>query len=137
MAQAKSYTVYDPVTVNLQSTQEVGERTLGANRFQLIFTLLLRVARPGIIAAIVLGVARSMGETMIVLMVTGNVVQYPASPIDPVRTLTGNIALEFASAVGDHRQALFATALVLLGLIATTTVTMHLLLRKQRSIMLP
>ena len=63
----------------------------------------------------VLGIGRALGETMAVLMVTGNVAAPPHSPLDPVRTLTGNIAMEMGYAVGRHREALFATGALLLA----------------------
>ncbi|MEM6457558.1 MAG: phosphate ABC transporter permease subunit PstC, partial [Acidobacteriota bacterium] len=56
---------------------------------------------------------RALGETMVVLMVCGNVVRWPDHPLAPVRTLTANIALEMAYAVDDHRAALFAAGLLL------------------------
>ena len=62
--------------------------------------------RSGLITGGVLGVTRALGETMAVLLVAGNVAQVPTSLMDPVRTLTGGIALEMAYAVGDHRAAL-------------------------------
>jgi phosphate transport system permease protein len=77
----------------------------------------------GIRAAVVIATARALGETMAVLLVAGNVVQMPTSLVDPLRTLTGGIALEMAYAAGDHRAALFV-----LGLIALMVVTLLLLL---------
>ena len=56
---------------------------------------------------------RAMGETMAVIMVAGNAVKLPHSALDSVRTLTANIALEMGFATGLHRQALFATGIVL------------------------
>ena len=64
-----------------------------------------------------LATGRAIGETMAVLMVTGNVVQMPASLFDPIRTLTANIALEMAYAVHDHRASLFVSGLALMLLI--------------------
>jgi phosphate transport system permease protein len=61
-----------------------------------------------------LGAGRAIGETMAVLMVAGNVVQHPHSIFDSVRTLTANIALEMAYAMGDHRAALFVSGLALM-----------------------
>ena len=87
---------------------------MGATQWQTIWRVVLPAARSGIVAAVILGVGRAVGETMAVVMVTGNAVQLPHSPLDPLRTLTANLALEMAYAAGDHRAALFATALVLL-----------------------
>jgi phosphate transport system permease protein len=87
---------------------------MGATQWQTIWRVVLPAARSGIVAAVILGVGRAVGETMAVVMVTGNAVQLPHSPLDPLRTLTANLALEMAYAAGDHRAALFATAVVLL-----------------------
>jgi len=74
----------------------------------------------------VIATARALGETMAVLLVAGNVAQVPGSITDPVRTLTGGIALEMAYAAGDHRAALFV-----LGLIALIVVVALLLLLRR------
>jgi phosphate transport system permease protein len=60
-----------------------------------------------------LAMGRAVGETMAVIMVAGNGVKLPSGPLDSVRTLTANIALEMSYATGMHRQALFATGVVL------------------------
>jgi ABC-type phosphate transport system permease subunit len=70
-------------------------------------------ARSGIITSIILGMGRAMGETMAVIMIAGNAINIPHSILDPVRTLTANIALEVGYSTGEHRQALFATGVVL------------------------
>ena len=90
---------------------------LGATRWQTIRRVVLPAARSGIIAAIILGMGRAVGETMAVIMVAGNSVRVPHSPLEPVRTLTANIALEMGYAAGDHAQALFATAIVLFAIV--------------------
>ena len=87
---------------------------MGATQWQTIWRVVLPAARSGIVAAVILGVGRAVGETMAVVMVTGNAVQIPNTPLEPLRTLTANLALEMAYAAGDHRSALFATAIVLL-----------------------
>lgn len=94
-----------------------GAFALGAAPWQVVSRLLLPAARSGLVAAVVLGLGRALGETMAVLMVTGNVAAAPRSPLDPVRTLTGNIAMEMGYAVGQHRQALFATGALLLAMV--------------------
>jgi phosphate transport system permease protein len=70
-------------------------------------------ARSALITSVILATGRALGETMAVLMVCGNVVQVPRTLFDPVRTLTANIALEMAYAMGRHRAALFVSGLVL------------------------
>jgi phosphate ABC transporter permease protein PstC len=94
-----------------------GSIALGATEWQTSHRVLLRAARSGIVAAIILGMGRAVGETMAVIMVAGNTLEIPTSPLDPVRTLTSNIALEMGYAAGDHRQALFATGVTLFVII--------------------
>jgi phosphate ABC transporter permease protein PstC len=90
-----------------------GAIALGATRWQTTHMVLVPAAKSGIVAAIILGMGRAIGETMAVIMVAGNTLALPTSPLSPVRTLTSNIALEMGYASGDHRQALFATGLTL------------------------
>ena len=90
-----------------------GSLALGATHWQTIRKVLLPAARSGIGAAIVLGMGRAVGETMAMIMVIGNAIIFPGSPLDPARTLTGNIAVEINYATGIHESALFATGVVL------------------------
>ncbi len=90
---------------------------LSLDRFAMIFHIVLPAAFSGIITAVLLALGRAIGETMVVLMVAGNVVKLPSSVFDPVRTLTANIALEMAYARDDHRAALFFSGLLLLALV--------------------
>jgi phosphate transport system permease protein len=90
-----------------------GSLAMGATQWQTIRRVVLPAARPGIVAAVILAMGRAVGETMAVVMVAGNAVILPHSPLDPVRTLTANLALEMGYATGDHRAALFATGMVL------------------------
>ncbi|MBU7005498.1 phosphate ABC transporter permease subunit PstC [Phosphitispora fastidiosa] len=90
---------------------------LGATDWQTIYKVTIPAASSGIIAAIVLGMGRALGETMAVIMVAGNTVAVPDSIFAPVRTLTGNIAIEMGYAAGDHVKALFATGIVLFVII--------------------
>lgn len=88
---------------------------LGATRWQAIWRVVLRAASSGIVAAIMLGIGRVIGETMAVMMVTGNAAQIPHSLFQPVRTLTATIAAEMGETVqgSDHYHALFAIGIVL------------------------
>lgn len=95
-----------------------GMYSLGATRWQAIRMVIVPAARSGILASIILGMGRAIGETMAVIMVAGNATLIPTSPLDPVRTLTSNIALEMAYATGDQRTALFATGIILFVIIA-------------------
>lgn len=86
---------------------------MGANKRETILKVLIPAARSGIIASIILGMGRAVGETMAVLLVTGNVALLPKSILDPVATLTGTIALEMGYADFTHQQALFAVGIIL------------------------
>ena len=90
---------------------------LGFSRWSLIWHLILPTSQIGLFTGVLLGSARALGETMAVLMVCGNVVQTPSHLFDPIRTLTANIALEMAYALGNHRAALFVSGLLLMGLV--------------------
>jgi phosphate ABC transporter permease protein PstC len=94
-----------------------GSIALGATRWQTTYMLMLKAARSGILAAIILGMGRAVGETMAVIMVTGNCPEIPHRLTDSVRTLTGTIAQEMSYAHGMHRQALFATGVTLFAII--------------------
>jgi len=94
-----------------------GALALGMTHWQAIRSVLLPAAKSGIVASIILGIGRAIGETMAVIMVLGNAVAMPSSILDPVRTLTTNIGIEMGYAAGDHRQALFATGIVLFVII--------------------
>ncbi|MDP3045451.1 MAG: ABC transporter permease subunit, partial [Bacillota bacterium] len=94
-----------------------GSLALGATHWQTIRYVILPGARSGLISAIFLGMGRAIGETMAVIMVAGNTALIPTSMLDPVRTLTINIALEMGYAYGDHSSSLFATGIVLFVLI--------------------
>jgi len=90
-----------------------GSLALGATRWQTIARVLMPAARSGIIAGIVLGVGRAIGETMAVLMVAGNAPIMPTGPLSKVRTLTMNVITDMGYAAGDHMTALFTTSIVL------------------------
>ncbi len=109
-----------------------GSLALGATQWQTIWRVVLPAARSGLVAAIILGMGRAIGETMAVIMVAGNSVQMPHSPLDSVRTLTANIALEMGYAAGDHRAALFATAIVLFVIVMILTAVANLARGRQR-----
>lgn len=90
---------------------------LGLSRTAVIGRLVIPASRSGLATGFMLSTGRALGETMAVLMVCGNVVQTPDSLYAPIRTLTANIALEMAYALGDHRSALFVSGLVLMLLV--------------------
>ena len=88
---------------------------LGATRWETVYRVLFPAARNGLLAAVLLGVGRAIGETMAVLMATGHAVNMPTSVLDPVRTLTATIAAELGDAVrgGHHYQVVFMIGIVL------------------------
>lgn len=90
-----------------------GALALGADHERSVFRVLVPAAGSGIMAGVVLGVGRAIGETMAVVMIAGNQVQIPDSLLDGVRTLTTNIVMEMGYAADLHRDALIATAVVL------------------------
>jgi phosphate transport system permease protein len=87
----------------------------GATKWQIVYRVLLPAAKNGLLAAVLLGVGRAVGETMAVLMATGHAVAIPTSLVDPIRTLTANIAAELgeAPAKSDHYRVLFLTGILL------------------------
>lgn len=90
-----------------------GSLALGATKERSIFAVMLPAAKSGILAAVVLGIGRAVGETMAVIMVAGNQARMPAGILKGVRTLTANIVTEMGYASGLHREALIGTAVVL------------------------
>jgi phosphate transport system permease protein len=97
----------------LPPSYKAGALALGATQWQTIWRVLIPAARSGIVASIILGMGRAIGETMAMIMILGNAVKMPDSFLDSARTLTTNIGIEMGYASGDHRQALFATGVVL------------------------
>ena len=87
-----------------------GALALGADHERCVFRVLVPAAGSGIMAGIVLGIGRAIGETMAVVMIAGNQVQIPSSILEGVRTLTTNIVMEMGYAADLHREALIATA---------------------------
>jgi phosphate transport system permease protein len=107
---------------------------LGATRWQVVYRVLLPAARNGLLAAVLLGVGRAVGETMAVLMATGHAVHIPGSLLDSVRTLTANIAAELGEApVGsDHYRVLFLTGVLLFCITFAVNIVADLAIRGVR-----
>lgn len=126
------------ISISIDSIQAVprsyreGSIAMGATRWQTTRMVILPAARSGIIASIILGMGRAVGETMAVIMIAGNAVSIPRSVLDPVRTLTSNIALEMGYASGDHRQALFATGVILFIIIMILNTLANVTSRKRK-----
>ena len=90
-----------------------GALALGATHTHSVFFTVVPAAKSGIIAGIVLGIGRAIGETMAVIMVAGNQARMPKGIMEGIRTLTSNIVLEMGYAADLHREALIATGVVL------------------------
>lgn len=104
---------------------------LGATRWQLVWRVLLPAGKNGLLAAVLLGVGRGVGETMAVLMATGHAIHIPTSVLDSVRTLTANIAAELGEApVGsDHYRVLFLTGVLLFTITFVVNLTADMVVR--------
>ncbi len=90
-----------------------GARALGATHENGIFKVVLPAAKSGILASVVLGIGRAIGETMAVIMVAGNQPRITNNPLDGIRTMTANVVIEMKYAEGTHEEALIATGVVL------------------------
>ena len=104
---------------------------LGATHWQTIYRVILPAARSGIVAAVILGMGRAVGETMAVILITGNTPLVPKSIFDPGATLTGTIGQEWAYASGEHAQALFAIGILLFAVIIIINSTALIFSRKK------
>jgi phosphate transport system permease protein len=115
MAMPTIVSIIEDSIVSVPKNYKEGSLALGATRWQTIYRVTLPAASSGILAAIMLGIGRVVGETMAVLMITGNAAVMPTSFLQPVRTLTATIAAEMGEAVGGsgHYYALFAIGIVL------------------------
>ena len=125
------------ISISIDSLEAVprsyreGSIALGATRWQTTRMVMFPAAKSGIIASVILGMGRAVGETMAVIMIAGNAATIPRSPLDPVRTLTSNIALEMGYAAGEHREALFATGVILFIIIMALNTIANLTSRRQ------
>lgn len=123
------------ITVSESALQAVpssyydGAVALGASHERSVFFVMVPAAKRGILAGIVLGIGRAIGETMAVIMVAGNQVIIPDSLTSGVRTLTTNIVMEMGYSTDLHREALIATAVVLFVFILLINLTFSVLSR--------
>ncbi|MBI5701579.1 phosphate ABC transporter permease subunit PstC [Candidatus Saganbacteria bacterium] len=115
MAMPTIVSIVEDAIVSVPKSYKEGSVALGATRWQTIYRVILPAASSGILAAVMLGIGRVIGETMAVLMITGNAAVMPTTFLQPVRTLTATVAAEMGEAVSgsSHYYALFAIGIVL------------------------
>ena len=126
-------TVVGVTEASLQSVPKSyyeGALALGATHSHSVFFTILPAAKSGIVAGVVLGIGRAIGETMAVIMVAGNQTRMPEGILAGVRTLTSNIVMEMGYAAGLHREALIATGVVLFVFILLINMIVSLLNRR-------
>lgn len=107
-----------------------GALALGASHERSVFFVVLPAAKSGILAGVILGIGRAIGETMAVIMVAGNQARMPVDLLKGVRTLTANIVIEMGYAAELHREALIATGVVLFVFILLINITFSVLKRR-------
>lgn len=107
-----------------------GSLALGATHERTVFCVILPAAKSGILAGVVLGIGRAIGETMAVIMVAGNQARMPAGLLKGVRTMTANIVIEMGYAADLHREALIATGVVLFVFILIINLCLSVLNRR-------
>ena len=120
---------YDALTSVPRSYRE-GALAMGSTQWQSTRRVIIPAAKSGILASCILGMGRAVGETMAVIMVAGNALKIPTDMLDPLRTLTSNIALELSYASGDHRLGLFSTGVVLLCIIMMLNYLANFVIRR-------
>ena len=110
-----------------------GSVALGADHERSVFSAVLPAARSGILASVILGIGRAVGETMAVVMVAGNQALLPGKITDGIRTLTANIVLEMGYAADLHREALIACGVVLFVFILLINLCFSALKRREKA----
>lgn len=132
MAMPTIVSIAEDALYSVPKSYKEGSLALGATHWQTIYRVLLPAASSGILAAIMLGIGRVIGETMAVMMITGNAAVLPDSLLQPVRTLTATIAAEMGEAVvgSEHFYALFAIGIVLFIISFAVNVTADLFLHR-------
>jgi phosphate transport system permease protein len=134
MAMPTIVSIAEDALYSVPKSYKEGSFALGATHWQTIHRVMLPAASSGILAAVMLGIGRVIGETMAVMMITGNAAVIPQSIFQPVRTLTATIAAEMGEAVvgSEHYFALFAIGIVLFIISFAVNVTADLFLHKKR-----
>lgn len=122
----------EPAIRAVEQSYYEGALALGATHERSVFSVLVPAASSGILAAVILGVGRALGETMAVMMVVGNQPRVPESILQGVRTLTTNIVMEMGYATDLHREALIATGVVLFVFILVINLCFSALKNRKR-----
>jgi phosphate transport system permease protein len=127
-------TIAEDALKAVPDTYREAAEALGATRWQVVFRVVLPHARPGLSAAVLLGVGRAFGETIAVLMASGHAINIPHSLFDPVRTLTATIAAELGETAegDDHYQALFVLGMLLFTITFAINLTADTIVRGVR-----
>ncbi len=134
MAMPTIVSIAEDALYSVPKSYKEGALALGATHWQTIWRVMLPAASSGILAAVMLGIGRVIGETMAVMMITGNSAVIPHTILQPVRTLTATIAAEMGEAVvgSEHYFALFAIGIVLFIISFAINVTADLFLHKRK-----
>ncbi|MGB8225458.1 MAG: phosphate ABC transporter permease subunit PstC [Sedimentisphaerales bacterium] len=134
MAMPTIVSIAEDALYSVPKSYKEGALALGATRWQAIWRVILPAASSGILAAVMLGIGRVIGETMAVMMITGNAAVIPHSILQPVRTLTATIAAEMGEAVvgSEHYFALFAIGIVLFVISFAINVTADVFLHRRK-----
>lgn len=135
MALPTIITVAEDAMRNTPRAMREASLALGATHWQTIYRVIIPYAASGISAAVVLGIGRAIGETMAVLMVTGNAAVMPRSLFEPVRTIPATIAAELgeAPAGGAHYQALFMLGCILFIITMVISITAEAISKRQHN----
>jgi len=135
MAMPTIVSIAEDAVYSVPKSYKEGALALGATHWQTIYRIILPAGSSGILAAIMLGIGRVIGETMAVMMITGNAAIIPHTILQPVRTLTATIAAEMGEAVvgSEHYFALFAIGIALFVISFAINVTADLFLHKRSS----
>ena len=134
MAMPTIVSIAEDALYSVPKSYKEGAFALGATHWQTIWRVILPAASPGILAAVMLGIGRVVGETMAVMMITGNAASIPNGFLQPVRTMTATIAAEMGESVvgSEHYFALFAIGLILFIISFAINLTADLFLHRKR-----
>ena len=136
MALPTSITVAEDAMRNTPRSMREASLALGATQWQTVYKVIVPYAASGISAAVVLGIGRAIGETMAVLMVTGNAAIMPTSLFEPVRTIPATIAAELgeAPAGGAHYQSLFLLGCILFAITMVISISAESISKRQHKV---